>query len=185
MYGVSLLPPEYKIQLQESKRARLVVFVAIVIAAVLLLVFLLTLAFRWNYSIQISALEAEQEQLQAVISELKDEETIVNEVINTSQNINNLLTSASKLSANIVGIGDALPDRVAVKEISVEYDLQKITGTLQLEAPDERTLRECVDQLRLMEGVSKVDWDQLKTTGTGLMPVSCNVTLELQRVALD
>jgi cell division protein FtsB len=184
MYGVSLLPPEYKTQLQEGKRSRLVVLIAIVIAAVMLVLFMLTMVFKWSHLSDISALEAEQEQLQTQINELKDEEIIVNEIMNTTLNISELLVSASKLSTNIVRVGDALSTRVAVTEITMEYDLETITGTLQLQAPDEQTLRQCMEQLRLLDGVTNVAWSELTTTGTGLMPVSCKVTLGLQRVAL-
>ncbi|MDR1961741.1 MAG: hypothetical protein LBQ16_05605, partial [Gracilibacteraceae bacterium] len=139
MHGVSLLPPEYKTQLQQGKRARLLVILTIGVAAFMLLVFLTTMVFKWSYGTQIAALQDQEAQLQNAISALKDEETIVNGVRDTTQNINNLLASASKLSTNIVRIGDALPEGVAVTEITVEYDLLTITGTLKLQAPDELT----------------------------------------------
>ncbi|MDR1320351.1 MAG: hypothetical protein LBK56_02845 [Gracilibacteraceae bacterium] len=184
MYGVSLLPPEYKTQLQEGKRSRLVVLIAVIVAAVMLVLFMLTMVFKWSFLSNISALEAEQEQLQTQINELKDEEIIVNEIMNTTLNISELLVSASKLSTNIIRIGDALPERVAVTEITLEYDLETITGTLQLQAPDELTLQQCEAQLRLLSGVTSVTWSEMTTTGTGLMPASCKMTLKVQRVAL-
>ncbi|MDR1604818.1 MAG: hypothetical protein LBS10_08555 [Gracilibacteraceae bacterium] len=185
MYGVSLLPPEYKSQLQQEKRTRLIVLVAILVAALMLLVFLTTMVFKWRYSMEISALQVEQDQLQTRINALKDEETIVNDLTNTKLNINNLVASASKLSTNIIRIGDALPDEVTVTEIALVYDLQTIAGTLKLQAPDELTLRQCVDRLRLLDGVTSVGWSQLVTTGEGLTPVSCTVTMQLPRVTLN